>query len=244
MTTPYPDQSSQYTPGTGGGQARRRMRRGWRITLVIIAVLVAVAIGAGVALALGHHGPGTAAGKNPTPPAHFDSVDALNNPSSVVPAGWVTRTLKSSADHTTAGFTIDMPRGWTEQPVGDATYFYGPSHMFLDIDLTRHKYPDDMVQEAKNIEKGALEAGKFPLYKLAYLQAVTVRGTKGAIWQFTWLLDGVRLRADDILFVMPTPAGAQSYGVYIRGPNSGWSAKYLPIFDEILRTFQTVPASA
>ena len=49
--------------------------------------------------------------------------------------------------------------------------------------------------------------------------------------------------ADDIVFIEPTPAGSQSYAVYIRAPSSGWGGTYLPAFDKILPTFQTLPAS-
>ena len=62
--------------------------------------------------------------------------------------------------------------------------------------------------------------------------------------QFTWSLNGVGARTDDILFVLPTSDGSQSYAVYVRGLNSDWNSRDLPVFDEILRTFQTIPPSA
>ena len=64
------------------------------------------------------------------------------------------------------------------------------------------------------------------------------------MWQFTWTLNGAAARADDILFVLPTSDGAQSYAVYVRGLNSEWGTRDLPVFDKILRTFQTIPPSA
>jgi eukaryotic-like serine/threonine-protein kinase len=247
-TVPYLDQSSLYQPGTGGGRAQRRRRPRWRLVLVLCAVLIAVAIGAGAAVALGHHGSAAAAGTHGDPATttttRFATVNALNGPSSVVPAGWVPAALEPSADKTKAGFTVDLPPGWTEQRKGLGTYFYGPRRMLLEIDLTPHKYPGDMVREAKSIEQGALAAGTFPDYRRAYLEKVPVRGTNGAFWQFTWSLNGVGARTDDILFVMPTPDGPQSYAIYMRGLSSGWSTLDLPVFDKILGTFQTIPPSA
>jgi hypothetical protein len=38
---------------------------------------------------------------------------------------------------------------------------------------------------------------------------------------------------------MQTPAGPQSYAIYFRAPNSGWNATYLPLFEQMLHTFQT-----
>jgi hypothetical protein len=211
-------------------------------------VLIAVAIGAGAAIALGHHGTAAAAGTHSGTAApaktRFAAVNALNSPSSVVPADWVTKTLEPSADKTNAGFTISLPRGWTEQRKGLGTYFHGPYDMLLEIDLTPHKYPSNMVQEATSIEHGALAVDRFPHYQRLALARVPVRSTMGAFWQFTWTLNGVRARTDDILFVMPTRNGSQSYAIYLRGLNRGWDTQYLPLFDEILRTFQTIPPSA
>jgi hypothetical protein len=247
-TTPYLDQSIQYTPGTGGGRAQRRLRPRWRLILVICAVLIAAAIGAGAAFALGHHGPAAAAGTHvnsataATTP--FKTVNALNHPSSVVPTGWVPAALQPSVAKTNAGFTLSLPPGWTEQRKGLGTYFHGPRDMLLEIDLTPHKYPNDMVQEAKSVEQGAETSGNFPQYRRAALAQVPVRGTKGAFLQFTWSLNGVGARTDDILFVMPTSNGSQSYAVYVRGLNGDWNTRDLPVFDEILRTFQTIPPSA
>jgi serine/threonine protein kinase len=247
-TAPYLDQSIQYTPGTGGGRGQRRMRPGWRLILLICAVLVAVAIGAGAAIALGHHGTAATAGTHSDPKTvtttRFSTVNALNDPSSVVPANWVTKTLEPSADQTNAGFTVSLPPGWTEQREGLGTYFHGPRDILIEIDLTPHTYPNDMVQEAKSIEQDSLLAGKFPNYRRAALVEVPVRGTKGAFWQFTWSLNGATARTDDILFVMPTPDGSQSYAIYLRGLNSGWNTRNLPVFDKILRTFQTIPPSS
>jgi tRNA A-37 threonylcarbamoyl transferase component Bud32 len=246
-TAPYLDQSIQYTPGTGGGRGQRRLRPGWRLILLIGAVLVAVAIGAGAAIALGHHGPAATAGTHSDPKTAtttpFSSVNALNDPSSVVPAGWIPDTQEPSANNTNAGFTISVPPSWTEQRKGLGTYFHGPNDMLLEIDLTPHKYPNDMVREAKSIEQGAIVTDRFPHYQRVHLVEVPVRGTKGAFWQFTWSLNGVTARTDDILFVMPTSDGSQSYAVYLRGRSSGWGTKDLPVFDKILRTFQTIPPS-
>jgi hypothetical protein len=247
-TAPYLDQSIQYTPGTGGGRAQRRLRPKRRIVLVLVAVLVAVAIGAGAAIALGHHTPAASAGTHGDPAApattRFLTVNALNAPSSVIPAGWVTDTQQPSVDKTNGGFTVSLPPGWTKQRKGLGTYFHGPDNMLLEVDLTPHKYPNDLVQEAKSIEQGAIATDRFPHYQRAALAAVPVRGTKGAFWQFTWSLNGVAARTDDILFVLPTNGGGQSYAIYVRGLNSGWSTKELPVFDKILHTFQTIPASS
>ena len=101
--------------------------------------------------------------------------------------------MTPSQYNTTAGFTVDVPPGWTEKPKGLATYFYGPDDMVLDIDLSPHTYPGNMVQEAEYLEQQQAVLGDaFPGYQRAALQEVPVRGTHGAFWQFTWSLKGVK----------------------------------------------------
>jgi hypothetical protein len=256
---PHADLASQYTPGKGGGRAQRRRRGPVRlVVLVICAVVLAVAIGAGAAYALGHHGAGTGAsgsgkngsGKNgsgtsgsgtvPDPKTAFLSVNALNTPSAATPAGWTHEQVTAAQAHAHAGFTIDLPPGWKKLRQGLANDFAGPRGLFLEVDLTPHKH-QNMPQEAQYIAGQA--APNFIGYRLLHLEPVPVRSTKGALWQFKRTLSGVLVTADDILFIEPTPAGNQSYAVYIRGPASGWGDTYLPIFDRILPTFQTLPAT-
>jgi hypothetical protein len=206
-------------------------------------VLVAAAIGAGAALALSHVNGGTGAtdafqGSTKTP---FGSVNALNARSTALPAGWTAETVPPSAHDTTAGFTVDLPPGWTEKPQGLATYFYGPNDMVLDIDLSPHTYPDNMVAEAEHLQQQQAVLGDaFPGYQRLQLLGEPVRGAHGAFWQFTWSLKNVRMRTDDILFVLPTSAGHQSYAVYLRAPDNGWNSSNLPTFEKILPTFEPV----
>jgi len=245
---PYTDLAAQYPPAPVGGSGRRRGSRFW-IIVAICAVLVAAAIGAGTALALqggngSASGPGTTVVKAQPPVTAFGSVNALNNPSTVVPAGWTTETVTPATYGTTAGFTIDVPPGWTKKPDGLATYFYGADNLVLDVDLSPHTYPDNMVQEAEHLQQQeAVVDGTFPGYQRLQLQAAPVRGTHGAFWQFTWNLKDLRVRTDDILFVLPTSAGQQSYAVYLRGPDDGWTSTYLPLFEKILPTFAPVTTS-
>jgi eukaryotic-like serine/threonine-protein kinase len=231
---PYQDLAQEYPPGTTGRP--RRSRRGRTIALIAAAVVIAAAAGGGAAFALRGHGGGTTV--PPSPTTAFGSVNALNNPSATVPSGWTPETVRASADGTTAGFSIDMPPGWTEQRSGMATHFTSPNGMFLDVDLTPHTY-QNMVNEAKFIRDQSLLKGTFPGYKQDHLQAVPVRGTQGAFWQFAWSpADNVRQLTDDILFILKTSAGSQSYALYFRAPDNGWSTTYLPVFEQILRTFE------
>lgn len=229
----YQDLAQQYTRGAGGRP--RRSARGRRIALVVAALVVAAAAGGGAALALHHdNSPATTTNAADLP----GSVQALDSPSSTAPPGWTPVTVSPAADGTTAGFTIDIPPGWTEARYGFSTDFTdGNGDRFFEVDLTQHTYPN-MVQEARFIETQSLAKNKFPGYNRAALRAVPVRGTSGAFWQFTWDRDGVTTRTDDIMFIDNTPNGQQSYAIYFRAPDSGWNSRFLPQFEKMLSTFQ------
>jgi hypothetical protein len=244
---PYPGLARQYAPGTGG-HSQRRYRRGRLIMLIIAAMVAAAAIGGGTAYALRDRNRSSAGTMvdntgNSTNANLPKTVQGLDTPSTVLPAGWTQYTVPSSQTGTMAGFKIDLPPNWTEQNPGLATYFNGPYGMVMDIDLTQHTY-STMVTEANYIEKQSLAQGAFPRYKRFEIIAVPVRGTAGAFWQFTWVSSklGVRYRTDDILFIKHTAAGPQSYAIDFWSPDSVWNAKTVPTVRKILRTFQTVPS--
>jgi serine/threonine protein kinase len=240
----YPDLAGQYPPGRTGSRAARGTDRTRRIIWLVVAVLIAVAVGAGAALALHHGGTGNAAGTGAVAdtPTTFQSVNALNDPSTVQPAGWWPATVQAGNVGSTAGFSIDLPPGWSESQTGLATDFTGPGDLLVEVDLTAQS-TSDMLAAARSIEYQSVSVShRFPGYKGQALQAVPVRNTEGAVWKFSWTQAGRELIADDILFDKQTSAGSQDYAVYIRSPESTFG-KALPEFDKILRTFQTIPVT-
>jgi serine/threonine protein kinase len=245
-----PDLARQYAPGAGGGHAGRGSTvRGRQIIWLVVAVMVAAAIGVGAALALSNQG-GTnnAAGAGNTPttvpsvadtPTGFQSVDALNNPSAALPAAsWSRHTVTAADAHSaSAGFSVDVPAGWTETRKGLATDFNGPGQQLLEVDLTQQ--PTSNMLDAATRVKAATH---FRDYKQLNLQAEPVRHAEGAVWKFSWTpAGGAKLTADDIFFAQSTSAGVQDYAVYIRSASSTFSTS-LSLFDKILPTFQTIPA--
>jgi hypothetical protein len=246
----YQDLSRQYTPGSGGGRAWRGLKnRKWQLFWLVVAVAIAIAIGVGTALAMtSSNGGSTGAGGSPTTvpsvpdtPTSFQSVNALNNPSTALPASdWSTKTVTSAdAGSSAAGFSIDVPPGWTETSNELATDFNGPGNQLLEVDLTEQPTAN-MLSAASQVAA----ASHFRDYSQVALTAVPVRNAEGAVWKFSWTptAGGAQWTADDIFFAQSTPAGVQDYAVYVRSP-SGTFASSLPLFDEMLRTFQTVPAS-
>jgi len=241
---PYPDLSRQYTPGSGGGRGGRSRGLVPRIIWLLVAVIAAAAIGVGAALALNDHG-GTGGAANTgsavavpsvaDTPTGFMSVDALNNPSTALPAaGWSTQTVTAADAHSAAaGFSIDVPPGWTETRRGLATDFTGPGGLLLEVDLTKQP-TSNMLTAAGQVEA----ASHLRDYKRQNLQAEPVRHAEGAVWKFDFTpAGGTQLTADDIFFAQQTSAGVQDYAVYVRSPSSTFGTS-LTLFDKMLRTFQ------
>jgi eukaryotic-like serine/threonine-protein kinase len=249
---PHPDLAWQYAPGSGGGTVRGR-GGGRRIAWLVVAVIIAAAIGVGIALALNRNSAGgspntaqsSGSGFVADTPTGFKSVDALNSPTAVLQPGWwhATATAADLGAPAVAGFSLNLPPGWTEKRSGLATSFTGPGDMLVEVDLTPQN-TTDMLAAATSIERQSVAKNKFPGYKRVNLQEVPVRNTRGAFWKFTWTPAGSHgLVADDILFAKVLPAGTQDYAIYIRSPQSSFSSTALPLFDQILQTFATVPAS-
>ena len=246
---PQPKSAAGYGPAEGEGtrpyrvqKARRQPGLWWRIGLAALAVIAAAA-GAITFMLLRH---GTAStplqGSSPAaaaslPPASLQLTDAINTPAPrALPAGWTTVTRQASGSEA-AGFAIGAPSNWTASTSGYQTDLRNPSGTaYIQVDLTPHTFPRDMVAEARYIRTEAVLQGHFPGYGQIGLAPTQVRGTPGAYWKFTWDDNGVTQEALDLLFVLQTPAGPQSYALYFTAPTSIWIAMH-PVFDEAAETF-------
>ncbi len=225
-----------------GARPRRRSGLRWKIGLGVLAVLGAAA-GAATIVLLNHNTPGSATGGSSSPgttlpPASTapQIVNAVNAPSTALPAGWTTLAHQASGGEI-AGFTIGYPANWTPSTSGNQTYLKDPSaNVNILIDLTPHTYPNDMLREAQFIRNQSLAQNRFPGYTQLGLASTPIRGTNGAYWKFTWVSNGTPQEAIDLVFVLQTKAGPQSYALYMTAPESLWN-QWRPTFDEEAETF-------
>jgi hypothetical protein len=262
---PWPGSAPAAGPGTapwagsaappGGWPApapagRRRRRTGLWLALVLLAVLGAGA-GAAAIVLLRHDTTSTPLGGSSSPATSSSTgtgtlaspqtapqiVNAVNEyTTGPLPAGWTTRTRPAIGTEA-AGFAIAAPSNWTSSASGYQNYLYDPSaNANILIDLTPHTFPNDMLKEAQYIRRQSLAQNRFPGYLDMGLQAETIRGRPGAWWKFTWVDKGVDQEAIDLLFVLHTRAGAQSYALYMTAPQSMWN-RMRPTFDEMVETF-------
>ena len=167
-------------------------------------------------------------------------VDAINRPATgPLPSGFTSISQPATANET-AGFRLAAPTNWTESTSGYQTYLKDPAEPNTNIliDLTPHTYPNNMLREARYVAARSIPS--FPGYQQLGLAATNIRGTPGSFWKFTWDKAGVQQEAIDLLFVLRTSAGPQSYALYMTAPESIF-AQTRPIFDEEVETFATVP---
>ena len=248
----------QSPPWSGAEYAPSRPRRsgfGWKAAVAALAIIGAAA-GAGTVVLLhqghsGSSGQGGATGTNSTsgsasgsssaslPPSTLQIIDAINKPTTgPLPSGF-TMISQPAASNETAGFTIAAPTNWQQSTSGYQTYLTDPADANTNIliDLTPHTYPD-MLREARYIEAQSIP--HFPGYKRVGMAATNVRGTTGSWWKFTWNKKGVQQEALDLLFVLHTSKGPQSYALYVTAPESKFD-QMRPIFDEEVETFATLP---
>ena len=244
---PWSGSASQPPPGpapwSGGGyEPPRRQRSGawWKIAIAALAIVGAGA-GAATVVLLNQNHSGSPRGSTsapPTatlPPPTLQIVDAINRPNTgPLPAGFTLHSHPAAANET-AGFSLAGPTNWKASTSGHQTYLRDPSvNANILIDLTPHTFPQDMLKEAVYIRNQSLNS--FPGYEQDGLAATLIRGTQGAYWKFTWMDAGVKQQAIDMVFVLPTSAGPQSYALYMTAPYSVF-AQLRPIFDEEVETF-------
>jgi eukaryotic-like serine/threonine-protein kinase len=230
-------------PDDGPDVTRRRPRLWSKIALAALA-LAAVAAGATTYALLGRSTPTTSTGGSSSaaaaslPPASLGINNAINDRApSTLPSGWQAVTHPPTGSQA-AGFTIAAPSDWAASASGNQVTLRDPSSAaYVQVDLTPHTFPNDMVAEARFIRDNALSQGHFPGYsQIGGLAAINVRGTRGASWKFTWDDDGVKQEVLDLLFVLPTAAGPQSYALYFTSPVSEWTPLH-PTFEEEAETF-------
>jgi hypothetical protein len=140
-----------------------------------------------------------------------------------------------------AGYTIAVPVTWRAVSQGNRTHFYAPGvHTFLEIDLTPHTYAD-MVTEARTLANRTQQQGHFPGYQEIAIRPVSLRGVNAASWEFTWQEPGVgQVHVLDLMYIAGTPAGRQSYALYMTAPERAWNGS-LAAFEEEMRTFRPAP---
>ena len=247
---PVPGTSAAWgaAPATGPAPAAPpRRRAAGRTALVVLGVLAVIAVVAAGLIILRHHrtqlstasnqsGSGAAAAPGQGPVLAARGPAATGAPR----AGFRTVQMPAATLGTTAGFTVAVPDTWTVHTRGLAMYAEAPGGLtFLQIDLSPHT-KTNMLAEANYLAQLTRQQGRFPGYRDISISPADIRGGSGAAWEFTWRSSAGTIRALDLLYIASTPAGQQSYALYMSAPAATWSS-HLGAFDEETHTFRPVP---
>lgn len=167
-------------------------------------------------------------------------ANAINRqPAGTVPAGYSTDQRTGTDAGTTAGFSIGYPSsGWSKSDNGVNSVLRLSAATYTRVDLTTHTYPNDMLAEARYIRDASMV--NHPGYHEIALGRMTIRGSSGAYWEFTWDDNGVKEQWLDLVWVANTPAGSQSYALLFAAPQSAWT-QMSSTFAAQAQSFQTNP---
>ena len=132
--------------------------------------------------------------------------------------------------------------------MGQQTYEYTPDKgvTYVEIDLTKHVL-SSMVAEAQYLaaqDRSSVYHGYQRIYgssdqpQKPYIQAEPILQTAGALWQFDWVQNGVKMRVDELLFDL----GQQSYTITMTAPagsdDRNWNGHVIATVATMLRTFR------
>ena len=235
------------TPPGGAASATQARPRPRRAALVWLgAVLLVAAVAAGLLVYRAQHQTGLGAANqtgssasnttSESPAAAAGGTPSTGTP----PAGYHSVTVAAATLGATAGFTVAVPDAWKVSIRGTAMYAEAPSGAFLKIDTTPHTYRN-MIEEARYLAVVTQRQGKFPGYLALGIRRVNIRGGHGAAWEFTWQSPELgRARALDLVYNASTPAGLQSFALYLSSPYPAWNSN-LGAFDQEMRTFRPYP---
>jgi eukaryotic-like serine/threonine-protein kinase len=128
-----------------------------------------------------------------------------------------------------SGFSVAVPKDWQPERRGRAVYLRDPSSSaYLLVDQTNDPAPDP-VADWRTQERSV--SRRLPNYRLIRIDPVTVRGWRGADWEFT------HGRATHVLNRNLITSSNQAYALYWSAPDRDWSSSEAE-FEAVTRSFQ------
>jgi hypothetical protein len=128
-----------------------------------------------------------------------------------------------------SGFSVAVPRDWRVERRGRAVYLRDPSSSaYLLVDQTDRPAADP-VADWRSQERSV--SRRLPNYRLIRIDPLTVRGWRGADWEFT------HGNATHVLNRNLITGPDQAYALYWSAPDRGWSRSEAR-FEQVTRSFQ------
>ncbi|HZD74410.1 MAG TPA: serine/threonine-protein kinase [Actinomycetota bacterium] len=222
----------QEAPAAGRrGPARGRLPRG-RLG-VVVALLAVVALGAvtlglsgafsrdedrGGRAAPAISGVGATTGRATTTTASqapTTGAGPVTTAPAKVPAGWTSFRREAGA------YSLAYPRGWqvSTSSLNNDTDLRGPGGLLLRVQSSDH--PRDPMQAWTELERDFASRHAQQGYRRLALGRGSYAGLDAAVWEFSYVQSGQRIRARDVTF--KSPSGRWGYAVLLRAPERRWA---------------------
>jgi tRNA A-37 threonylcarbamoyl transferase component Bud32 len=193
---------------------------------ISVAVVVVVAVVA-TTLALSgvfsrERGDGTSARRGPSTGSAPSASGPNSGPSaggsgqSRVPPGW------TSLRREDGGYAIAYPRDWrpTNSSRFHTTDVHGPGGLLIRVQSSDH--PNDPMKTFIQQERAFAHDHAGDGYRRISLGPGRYGERDAAVWEFSYILNGERVRARDVTF--KSPDGHWGYAILLRSPERGWNA--------------------
>jgi hypothetical protein len=234
------------TTGLIGERQRRRRRAG--LLVGVGALVAAVALASALSINLGDDGtpdsgvatdttaapttaaPTTTVAPTTTAPATTSAPTTTADASQpgAAPTGW------ASFRNAAAGYTVAHPPGWTVRRSGGTVVdLVRPgTGQYLRVDWTDQPKPSALGawQDAE-----PSFASRHAGYRRVRLEQTDYRGLDAAIWEYTYLAGGRRVRAVNLGFV--SRSGDYAYALNFQTGEGDWRTAY-PLFESMRDSFQ------
>jgi serine/threonine protein kinase len=227
-------------PGTGGAARAFRSRGRLLLAVALLAVvaLVAATLGLSGAFSSGERrggaapstaSPGSTTGRATSTTAQqapSTSAGSATSAAGQVPPGWTSFRSEAGA------YGVAYPRGWrvSTSSVNNDTDLRGPGGLLFRVQSSDQ--PRNPMQAWTDLERefAAKYAGQG--YQRIALGPGRYRGLEAAVWEFSYLRGGQRIRARDVTF--KSPSGRWGYAVLLQAPRGSWAEalRLAPSFEQ------------
>ncbi len=145
-----------------------------------------------------------------------------------VPAGWVGLRRQAGA------YGLAYPRGWEVSTSGQSnnTDLRGPGGLLLRVQSSDQ--PSDPMQAWRLLERGFAREHARQGYRQITLRQGRYAGLDAAVWEFSYIQGGQRVRARDVTF--KSADGRWGYAILLQAPERRWIGA-LPVGDQFERAF-------
>jgi tRNA A-37 threonylcarbamoyl transferase component Bud32 len=208
-----------------GGPRALRGRVGVAVALLVVVALLGTALGLSGAFSGGDRRGGAtprtapsrgAAGTTaPSRAAPGTTAPPSTGQGQALPAGWVSRRSEAGA------YGVAYPRDWrvSTSSANNNTDLRGPGGLLIRVQSSDS--PSDPMRAWTELERTFARRHAGQGYQRIALRPGSYNGFDAAVWEFSYLLGGERVRARDVTF--KSADGRWGYAILLQAPERQWA---------------------